>query len=346
MSEKQTDRVISIGSINISKEKGTVKTPVESALLDETGIPADAHSGRWHRQLSLLGQPSVERFQAAMERTIGPGEFGENITVDGLDLNDVAVLDRFRIGQVELEITQIGKTCHGDDCAIYREVGKCVMPQEGLFARVIKAGTIHAGDVMEYLPRPFRLHVITTSDRAQGGYYKDISGPRILELTEKRFALKRWHLETGYTLLPDDPEEIGRVLDRLTALEASGETPAPLAPSGSKTGETSRETFGGLPLPGADIIFTTGGTGIGPRDFTVDAVASRADKLVPGIMDHIRLLYGAKKPNALISRSICAVKGSTIIFTLPGSVKAVEEYLTEIWKVVEHMVVMLHGIGH
>lgn len=335
MSETAADKGLStirIGSINISEEKGTVKTPVKSALLDETGIPADAHSGLWHRQISLLGQPSVERFQAAMERTIGPGEFGENITVEGLDLNEVAVLDRFRIGQVELEITQIGKSCHGDDCAIYREVGKCVMPQEGLFARVIKAGTINTGDEMEYLPRPFRVHVITTSDRAHGGYYKDISGPRILELTKKRFALKRWHLETGYTLLPDDPEEIGRELERLTAVTAGG--------------EPGQESFGGLPLPGADIIFTTGGTGIGPRDVTVDAVASRADKLVPGIMDHIRLLYGAKKPNALISRSICAVKGSTIIFTLPGSVKAVEEYLTEIWKVTEHMVVMLHGIGH
>ena len=306
---------ITAASINISERKGVAKKPVPQAEFDLTGIPADAHSGNWHRQISLLGTPSIRRFESRMSRTINPGEFGENITVDGIDLNEVSILDHFRIGNVDLEITQIGKTCHGDDCAIFREVGKCVMPKEGLFARVITPGMIEAGQEMIYLPRPFRIQVITVSDRASAGQYKDRSGPRLTELIQEQYAGSRWHLEIGYEVIPDDPEQISAAIQRACKAES-------------------------------DLVFTTGGTGIGPRDFTADVVIRMADKLVPGIMENIRIINGAKNPNALLSRSVCAVIGSSIVYTLPGSVKAVEEYLHEIWKTVNHMITMLHGIGH
>jgi len=306
---------ITVESINISEEKGTAKHPVPHIEVYDHGFRGDAHAGDWHRQISLLGNPSIRRFEERMTRKIGPGEFGENITVDGIDLNDVAVLDRFRIGDVELEITQIGKSCHGDDCAIYREVGKCVMPKEGLFARVIKQGTIQQGAEMEYLPRPFTVRVITISDRAHAGVYEDISGPRITELVKAGFSTKRYHLKTIYQLLPDDQAAIEAALR--SAVEA-----------------------------GDDLIFTTGGTGIGPRDVTPEAVMAVADKILPGVMDHIRLKYGAEKPNALFSRSLCAISGSSSIFALPGSVRAVEEYMRELLGMIDHMVIMIHGIGH
>ncbi|HDQ14575.1 MAG TPA: MOSC domain-containing protein [Sediminispirochaeta sp.] len=306
---------IRIGSLNISERKGVVKNPIDRVEVDLSGIPADAHSGRWHRQISLLGRPSISRFEEQMKRRIGPGEFGENITVEGIDLNEVGILDRFRIGEVEMEITQIGKTCHGDDCAIFREVGKCVMPQEGLFARVIRGGELQKGQEMEYIPYPFRIEIITASDRAAAGEYQDRSGPRAEELCRAHFGTKRWHMESEIQVVPDEAEAL-------------------------------RGALGKAQERGADIIITTGGTGVGPRDITVDVVRAMADKLIPGIMDHIRLKYGENKPNALISRSICAMVGSTIVYTLPGSVKAVEEYLREIFRSVDHLITMVHGIGH
>ena len=93
-----------------------------------------------------------------------------------------------------------------------------------------------------------------------------------------------------------------------------------------------------------DLIFTTGGTGIGPRDFTPDVVKPFLDKEIPGIMEMIRLKYGAEKPNALVSRSIAGVMDKSLVFTLPGSIKAVNEYLPEIFKSMMHMIYMLHGL--
>lgn len=304
-----------VESVNISERKGVVKKPVAKVDVDMSGIPEDAHSGDWHRQISLLGRPSIQRFEQRLQHEIKAGDFGENLTVAGMDLNEVSVLDRFRIGGVELEVTQIGKTCHGDDCAIFREVGECVMPQEGLFARVLTPGSIEAGQEMEYLPRRFLVKIITVSDRASQGVYRDLSGPKVRKLVEARYEGSRWHLATEYAVVPDDADLIRGALEEAREAEA-------------------------------DVIITTGGTGIGPRDVTVDVVEGMADKIVPGIMDHIRLKYGAQKPNALLSRSVCAVMGSSIVYTLPGSVKAVEEYMREIFATLDHMILMLHGIGH
>ena len=93
-----------------------------------------------------------------------------------------------------------------------------------------------------------------------------------------------------------------------------------------------------------DAVFTTGGTGIGPRDITPDVIETMADRLIPGIMEHIRIQFGAEKPNALLSRSIAAVMGQTLVYALPGSVRAVSEYMGEILKTFEHALLMIHGI--
>ena len=156
-------------SVNVSVEKGTPKRPVERVVVDESGLVGDAHAGAWHRQVSLLSQESVDRFSLQAGRPIAPGEFAENLTISGLDLAQVALLDRFRLGAAELEVTQIGKVCHGDACAIFREVGACVMPKEGIFCRVLRGGTVRPGDRLDYLPRPLQCRVITLSDRARAG---------------------------------------------------------------------------------------------------------------------------------------------------------------------------------
>lgn len=308
----QTGAVI---SVNISTETGIIKTPVPEIVIDERGIQGDAHAGDWHRQVSLLAAESIERFGEESERRFNWGEFAENITTRGLDLTRLALLDRLTIAEtgVELEVSQIGKKCHGDGCAIYREVGQCVMPKEGIFCRVVQGGVLKPGSPITHTPRPLRIRTITLSDRASRGEYADRSGPAILKRLEEHFAGSRRCIEVDDSILPDDAAQLEQALRDACAA-------------------------------GADVIFTTGGTGVGPRDITPDVVGAMADKIIPGIMEHIRLKYGAQKPNALLSRSVAAVAGATLIYTLPGSVRAVDEYMVEILKTVEHLFYTLHSL--
>ena len=136
-------------SVNISEKKGTIKHPVpEIQFKLRHGIVGDAHAGDWHRQISLLAEESVDTMRAACP--IPLGEFAENINTRGIDLKHLPVGTRLRIGETEVEVTQIGKECHSD-CAIKKAVGKCVMPTEGIFVIVVKEGTVRAGDEIEIL---------------------------------------------------------------------------------------------------------------------------------------------------------------------------------------------------
>ena len=198
-----------IVSINVSEAKGTAKSPVAEGVIDEQGIVGDAHAGAWHRQVSVLSQESIDRFSGEESRQFAPGEFAENITTRGMDLSGVAVFDRFRIGKVLLEVTQIGKACHADGCAVFQLVGRCVMPTDGIFCRVLEGGPVRCGAAIEYLPRALKIRVITLSDRAFRGEYEDKSGPRIAELLASFFEGKRWHPDIETTVLPDDADGLG-----------------------------------------------------------------------------------------------------------------------------------------
>ena len=133
-------------SVNISEKKGTIKTPVaEIQLKLRHGIVGDAHAGDWHRQISLLASESVDTMRAASPIPLNAGIFAENINTEGIDLKGLPVGTHLRIGE-----TEIGKECH-NDCAIKKAVGKCVMPTEGIFAVVVKEGTVRAGDEIEVL---------------------------------------------------------------------------------------------------------------------------------------------------------------------------------------------------
>jgi len=134
-------------SINISSRKGERKTPVPEVWVREGyGIETDAHaSSTWHRQVSLLAMESIKKMQD-LGLKVGPGDFAENITTEGLDLLTLPVGSRLRLGaEVEAEVTQIGKVCH-DRCAIYEQAGDCVMPREGIFVRIHKGGPLFVGD--------------------------------------------------------------------------------------------------------------------------------------------------------------------------------------------------------
>ena len=138
-------------SVNISEKKGTVKTPVtEIRLKLRHGIVGDAHAGDWHRQISLLASESVDTMRVLCPIPLDAGVFAENINTRGIDLKHLPVGTRLRVGETELEVTQIGKQCHNDR-EIKRTAGKCVMPTEGIFAVVVKEGRVQAGDEIEVL---------------------------------------------------------------------------------------------------------------------------------------------------------------------------------------------------
>ena len=162
------------------------------------------------------------------------------------------------------------------------------------------------------LPDRFEVLIITLSDRAFKGEYQDLSGPRIKEKLSEFFTAQKWESDISTALIPDDAETLQKIL-----VEARGTM---------------------------NFIFTTGGTGIGPRDITIEAIKPLLSKEIPGIMEFIRIKYGAEKPNALLSRGVAGITGRSLIYTLPGSVRAVEEYMTEILKTLKHTVLMQYGI--
>ncbi len=140
-----------VTSVNISEQKGTQKHPVSEIQLKlRHGIVGDAHAGDWHRQISLLAEESVDSMRTASPIPLDEGVFAENINTLGIDLKHLPVGTRLRIGETEVEVTQIGKECH-NDCAIKQAVGKCVMPTEGIFAVVVREGSVRAGDEIEIL---------------------------------------------------------------------------------------------------------------------------------------------------------------------------------------------------
>lgn len=138
----------SVIAVCISEKKGEQKKPVDSVLLQiNHGIVGDAHAGDWHRQISLLARESIQKMQA-LGLDVDKGDFGENIITSGIDLVSIPVGTRLKVGDTLLEITQIGKECH-TRCPIYYKAGDCVMPKEGVFAKVLTGGTVKSGDIIE-----------------------------------------------------------------------------------------------------------------------------------------------------------------------------------------------------
>lgn len=146
-----TARII---AVCISEKKGEQKHAVdEVSLVVEHGIEGDAHAGKWHRQISLLGEESVEKLQKRINFKLKPGDFAENILTRGLLLYELPVGTRLMVGSALCEVTQIGKACHAD-CAIRKAAGDCVMPREGIFVKVLKDGTARAGDSVRIVSKP------------------------------------------------------------------------------------------------------------------------------------------------------------------------------------------------
>lgn len=139
-----------VKAVCISKEKGIRKTEVPSIeVMVDHGIIGDAHAGNWHRQISLLARESIEKL-SGLGLELTPGSFAENIVTEGIELVSLPIGTKLKVGNAVLEVTQIGKECH-NDCEIKKTTGKCVMPTEGIFAIVLKAGEVFPGDSIEIM---------------------------------------------------------------------------------------------------------------------------------------------------------------------------------------------------
>ena len=298
-------------AICTSPTRGTQKHQVPAARFTvEWGIEGDAHGGSWHRQVSLLSADKIAAFNAR-GANVQPGAFGENLVVEGFDFRALPVGTLLRCGDVLLEMTQIGKECHSH-CEIFKRMGECIMPTQGVFARVLEPGEIRVGDEMEIQPRteprPWQAAVITLSDKGAKGERRDESGPAIANrLTEAGYEV------VEQLLLADEAAPLKAQLMRLA---------------------DQRQL---------DLILTTGGTGFGPRDITPEATLAVAHRNAPGIAEAMRAASLAITPRAMLSRAASVIRGKTLIINLPGSPKACMECMDVFLDTIPHAMGLLRG---
>ena len=313
-------------AICMSERRGTQKHRVESAkLVKDWGIEGDAHAGRWHRQVSLLSAERVDEFRAKGAE-VSDGAFGENIVAEGFDFKNLPVGTLFRCGDAVLEMTQIGKQCHAH-CEIYKVMGDCIMPREGVFAKVICGGEIHVGDTLEIIDGEdadsvkksaeggadgdagaLLAAVITVSDKASRGEREDMSGPAAEEI------LKAHGYRIVYReIVPDEQPEIEAALKRCADEK------------------------------NVHLIVTNGGTGFSQRDVTPEATEDVCTRMAPGIAEAIRYESLKVTKKAMLSRAAAGIRGTSLIVNLPGSPKAVRENLLAVIETLAHGIRILNG---
>lgn len=298
-----------IVSVNKAISRG-VKKPVDTIKLIPGGVEGDVHQHSGQREVSLLDEKHINDFIRISQASKHPGygAFAENITTKNLPVT-LQVYDYLEIGNVLLMVTQIGKPFHEE----LEFPGHYVSPQKAVFCKVIREGTIQPGAIIHHNPKIFKTLIITLSNRAYRQIYDDRSGPVIEKYISEFFDQENLKAEATKSILPDDSGELSKIL------------------------KSSRDY---------DFILTTGGTGISKTDITIETVRPMLDKEIPGIPEMIRWRYGLENPNAILSRSLAGTMGNTIIFCMPGSPKAVHEYMREFLKTASHSIRMINGLKH
>ncbi|MDP3058668.1 MAG: molybdopterin-binding protein [bacterium] len=292
-------------AVNVSHQKGVRKdNQVFGQLIMGQGLANDAHAGEGHKQVSLLAIESINKMKN-MGLDVGPGDFAENITTSGLNLLLLPIGARLSIGESLIAVTQIGKECH-KKCAIFYQAGECVMPTEGIFAEVLMGGLVKPQDAISVWP-DFKVLIITLSDRCYRGEREDQSGPAIKSLFE------RYGAQADYLLLPDEREMLEKAI---------------------KCAADERQV---------DVVVTTGGTGLSPRDITPEATRACIDREIPGIAEAMRSISLAKTKNAMLSRAVVGIRGKTIVANLPGSTPGALENVAVLLSILPHALETLSG---
>ena len=295
-----------VASVNTSPAKGEKKAPVSKAVLVAgMGIEGDAHAGGV-RQVSLLAQESIDKGIASGVE-LRPGDFGENLTVRGLDLCAMHIGQRLLAGaEAILQISEIGKTCE-KPCSIGQRLGDCIMPREGVFAGVMRGGTVSVGDTIE--PTSLKVGaVLTSSDRCARGERVDESGRLLVEL------LHELGVAVGdYSILPDEEADLAEKLEFLADRCA------------------------------VDLVLTTGGTGFGIRDCMPEATLAIIESPAPGIAEAIRREGMSHTPFACLSRAVSGLRGRTLIINLPGSSRAIAQSSDLLRKILPHVLEVMRS---
>jgi molybdenum cofactor synthesis domain-containing protein len=238
---------------------------------------------------------------------VGPGDFAENLTTEGIDLPGLPIGTRLRIGErIRAEVTQIGKECH-DRCAIYYQAGDCVMPREGIFIRILEGGQVKVGDPIEVIS-PIRVGILTCSDRGSKGEREDHSGAMLKELVREIGGEV-----LSYVIVPDEKEVI---IEKLIDM---------------------------VDYQKLDLVLTTGGTGFSPRDITPEATMNVIQKNVPGIAEFMRMESMKITPRAMLSRGVAGIRRRSLIINLPGSPKAARECFEAVIPALPHGLEILRG---
>ena len=294
--------------------KGERKSPQPRAVfVAGHGIEGDAHAGPGHRQVSILASEDIERMRQSGLPDLALGDFAENVVVAGVDLGVLGLGSRLRLGnEAEVGVTQLGKECHSR-CAIYQKTGDCIMPRLGVFARVLRSGTVAAGEaveVLEAVPRSqFQAVVLTISDRCSRGEAVDTAGPAVERLLTGRLAVRVYAARAI-------PDEVEQIVERL------------------------QHYSGGHSI---DLIVTAGGTGFAPRDVTPEAVARVIHRATPGLDEAMRRASLETTPTAMLSRAVSGIRNHTLIVSLPGSERGAVENLQAVLPALEHGLAKLRG---
>jgi len=301
-----------IEALCTSNKRGEPKRPGDSAVfLADRGIEGDAHAGPWHRQVSLLAAEDIDTVQRTLP-DVGPGAFAENVVASGIDLAELGLGSRLRLGaEVVLAITQIGKACPPDEMAGLPGGG--LVARAGLFARVLEGGRVRVGDAAEVVAlvprRRLQAVVVTVSDRCARGLTEDTAGPAVARVLEDELDFHIYR----YAVVPDEQDEIAERLRHY----ADGHS--------------------------IDLVVTVGGTGLAPRDVTPEATRAVVQRPTPGLDEAMRAASLAKTPHAMLSRGASGIRGATLIVNLPGSKRGATENLEAILPALPHGLKKLRG---
>ncbi|MCD4656257.1 MAG: MOSC domain-containing protein [Planctomycetes bacterium] len=297
-------------AVCISDAKGKGKTEIPVAKLQiNHGIENDVHAGKWHRQVSLLATEKIAEMQAkGVEVNIG--DFGENIITEGIELEKLIIGTKLKVGtDVILQVTQIGKECH-TPCAIFYNVGYCIMPESGVFTKVLNPGEIKKDDKIEIIetPKTFDVGIVVVSDSASKGERISTTEAIIEKLIAQNGGIVK-----VTQIVPDEIDHISNVLNEMSDVKK------------------------------LELVITTGGTGLSPRDNTPEATIQSIDKEIPGFSEAMRMESFKITKRAILSRGVTGFRGKTLIINLPGSPKGVEECLNIVREAIPHALELLKG---
>lgn len=290
--------------------KGVSKKDINTGILpQELGLKSAGHDGKWHRQIGLLAQESIDRM-VNKGLDVGADDFAENIITKGLDLYTLPIGTRLWLGdECLVQVTEIGKECHLHYAASEQN-SDCVIPSEGILVRIINSGAIIKGQPLYAADDIITFAIIIASDKGAAGQREDRGGPAIREILTDKNAL-----EIDYRIIADDRQKLAEAMCDL----ADNYT--------------------------TDVVFISGGTGFSPRDNTPEATLDVIDKEAPGIAEAMRAKSMEITPKAMLSRAVAGIRGRTLIIDLPGSPKAVQECLEAILPALPHGISVLRGLG-